>query len=899
MDSDTDNDRHHVRPAHSEAAQRAWELAKSVPARGLGAASAVLADGELDDVTRAVAIAARGRANFELGNNDLAIADLERAAGLAAAGFRPHIFMALAAAIAARGDSEAAIALLSNITDLDGAGGQPASADEGLRGLALSQLGYLFMHLGDLRKAAATLDRSIGLLQGDEHRDPLARVMLNLGYCTLMLGDFDQALGLFERAIELGRATGQEFLVAGCLQNSAYAHSRLGELSTALGELQQALDLYEASGGLSRAISTVHDDFAETYRLAGLTDDAVTHARLALRHIDGGGNLEQQADATYRLAVCLLDHGDHEQAVQVADRAAAMFRQAERSLWETRAMVVALETAEADLANEDRIDRAERAAEQLDQTGWRTEALRIRNRMALLGLAANDGRLVDRFLLDDVAAGDHSVVGRLEHLLHQAVREHHRDGRADGPLDEARAVLQRHRRRLNDPELRAGSGRLAEAFRSLALDQALSGSDPAAVLAAEEQWRAASLRLPRARPSSDPAVAEIMFELREANRRANEADSPDPALLDRIALLEDRLRRTSHQSSPLSIHDPTAAAEPDDAADIVTRLSEQLGDRCFVQWFGHRGRLYGVGVRHDRAELWQVGPEAEVRSTATRIRRDLMRLLLAPAAGDPTTRWRRVVERAEGLGQHLLAGRRSEAGFVLSPPGALQELPWPVMTPDRGARATISFSASSWLRSGDDITGPAFHMVVGPDLQHGSRDHRRALTNFSSTVVADVGQRADLDRALVDADVLHIAAHGQFRSKSPMFSSIRLGDGDVALHELSTFERVPPLVVLAACDAGRSQHLEQGAELLGTAPAWLSAGVLTVVAPICAVPDDTTAVVFDSFYDALPGATPDQALASAWRNLADDEPRLAATAAAFLCFGSGGPRLGPPREIGR
>lgn len=879
-------------------AEKAWNLAKSRPADAIAQAEDLLLHLAADDPDRPLALAARGRAHYELGANDQAITDLRSAADATDGPVRNRTLIALSAAVAAGGDNQAAATMLESVISDETTGEDPI-----IRAMARSQLGMLRMHGGDMTAAVELLERSTGPLRDapDEH-DALARVLGNAGYCQLVLGNLDRAVELFDEAVELGHRTDQEMVVVGCLQNKGYALSLLGEFPEALAQLDRAREVYAELGGAARNLSTLYDDLADTYRLAGLTRDAVEHAEAALRSVEGRGNVEKEADALYRLAMCLLDDGDHRRAIDIAEQAGARFAAAGRTLWQTRATLITVEAAAADrlAGTDEQVDGVERAADALDRAGWRTEALRLRNRMMLLGLAADNDALVDRFLrTEDPTGQDQSAVGRLEGLLHQAVAQYRVAGKADEPLSEARATLQAHRRRLADPELRAGSGRLAEAFRFLAVTQEMAGGDPAQILATEERWRAASLHLPRARPSSDPAVAEMTRELREATRQVADASEPDAELERRIRHLEERLRRASHQLTigPGIEPSPTpGTAEPLEAQELLAQIQRRLGDQRLVEWFGHRGQLYAIDVDANGATLRSVGDLANIRSSANRLRRDLARLLhmggSGNVVGDGGRRWQRIEARAKELGQQLFGPGAGGQGLVLSPPGALQELPWALLTPEPCVPVVITFSASSWLQQSGPISEPKIHVVTGPDLAHSAEDHRAALANFRTTVAAAGGDREAMADAIGRADLLHVAAHGRFRADNPMFSSVRLADGSFALHELTDFARVPAVVALAACDAGRSHHLEQGAEQLGTAPAWLSAGVETVVAPICAVPDETTAAFFEHFYGALPGRTPAEAVGKACAELADAGPELLCTAAAFLCFGTGGPAIG-------
>ena len=418
-------------------AERAWNLAKSRPVDAIDLARALLHRLAVDDPDRAIALAARGRAHFELGDNDQAIIDLRRAVDTASGSVRSRALIALSAAVAAGGDRQAAAGMLESVISAESGD----ETDPTIRAMARSQLGLVRMHEGDMTGAAELLERSTGPLRDDprEH-DALARVLGNAGYCQLVIGDLDRAIELFDEAVELGRRTDQQMVVAGCLQNKAYAFTLLGDFPEALTQLDRANDAYRELGGADRNQSTLYDDMADTYRLAGLTRDAVANAEAALRRVEGRGNVEKEADALYRLAICLLDDGDHRRAIDTAKRASSLFASAGRPLWQTRATLIAVEAATADqlTGTDEQIDEVEGAVAQLERAGWRTEGLRLRNRMLLMGLADDDHVLAERFLLDGTPDHDQSVLGRLEGLLPRAVADHLRSGRAAAALSEAR-----------------------------------------------------------------------------------------------------------------------------------------------------------------------------------------------------------------------------------------------------------------------------------------------------------------------------------------------------------------------------------------------------------------------------------------------------------------------------
>jgi len=126
-----------------------------------------------------------------------------------------------------------------------------------------------------------------------------------------------------------------------------------------------------------------------------------------------------------------------------------------------------------------------------------------------------------------------------------------------------------------------------------------------------------------------------------------------------------------------------------------------------------------------------------------------------------------------------------------------------------------------------------------------------------------------------------------FRGDNPLFSSLRVADGPIWVHDLAALPRTPRLVILTACEAGRSGVLA-GDELLGTATALLSLGVDTVIAPLLPVPDVATARFAIRLHHHLAsGATPARARQlTAADERASGDPTGLAVASTFQCIGN-------------
>ncbi|MEN0071336.1 MAG: CHAT domain-containing protein, partial [Propionicimonas sp.] len=113
-----------------------------------------------------------------------------------------------------------------------------------------------------------------------------------------------------------------------------------------------------------------------------------------------------------------------------------------------------------------------------------------------------------------------------------------------------------------------------------------------------------------------------------------------------------------------------------------------------------------------------------------------------------------------------------------------------------------------------------------------------------------------------DADVLHISAHGRHALDNPLFSGLQLADGTLFGYDIDRMPRVPDVVVLSACEVGRSS-VRWGEEAIGMTRAWLHAGAACVVAAPAAVADDIACDLLGAVHAGLAaGQSPAEALAA-------------------------------------
>ena len=162
---------------------------------------------------------------------------------------------------------------------------------------------------------------------------------------------------------------------------------------------------------------------------------------------------------------------------------------------------------------------------------------------------------------------------------------------------------------------------------------------------------------------------------------------------------------------------------------------------------------------------------------------------------------------------------------------------------------------------------PRRALILGESsrLVHAVEEAQFVASLFDEATVL-TGQDANGDAlraASTQADVLHLACHGQFRSDNPMFSALHLVDGPFTVQDAEALRLPQGVVVLSACESGVATA-SKGDEVIGLVRAFLIAGAARVVASLWPVDDKVTTEFMAVFYSSLrAGASPATALRSA------------------------------------
>lgn len=120
--------------------------------------------------------------------------------------------------------------------------------------------------------------------------------------------------------------------------------------------------------------------------------------------------------------------------------------------------------------------------------------------------------------------------------------------------------------------------------------------------------------------------------------------------------------------------------------------------------------------------------------------------------------------------------------------------------------------------------------------------------------------------------IVHIATHGVFRPDHPLFSAIRLGDGELSLHDLYALRLPAELITLSGCSTGLAAG-DAGDERLGLARGLLAAGARHLLLTLWDVQDASTADFMQAFYPRLSaGQAPAAALRATMQEMRQRYP---------------------------
>lgn len=732
-------------------------------------------------------------------------------------------------------------------------------------GLAESQLGLLYMRNAEHDAALAALDRGLSLLDGDPLHS--ARVLVNRGNLYLDRRDPDAAAADFTLAAELLKETDDSIGRAKAIFNLGYTALLRNDLVAAMKGMDEAGEILAAQSEVNRAI--MQQDRAEVLLASGRTREAAEALEVAAAAYGTEKLRRYQAECELILARTLLAD-DPVRARTVAQQAARRFDTQGLAIWAARARaVVAIAEIEDGATAPATLRKADDLVASLRSSGHRDEADRLALHAARVAIRRGD--LADAAVrIAKVRTSTTSPV--TTRLLTREVRAEVAE--AQQQHTRVRSYAKRGLAELHSWQTTFGSLDLqtsavghGQHLARLGLRGAMADGRPDIAFEWSERARALASRVTSLRPPPDPALAADLTALRltDPGDHASRRD------------LRERIRSHSWFAAQGTV------GEPVDLATLQARLA--VDDSALVAHIVLDGAITALAITATEAAVVPLGEVAPVRDLLDRVAADLD--FAAQNRGGGIAAAVRTSLRADlaMLADVLVRPLLSTIGYrrlVLTPSALLTGTPWTELPGLIGRPVTVPTSATQWLAQADRPFDPVREVgfLAGPRLTRADEEVQRSGTSWPRAHLL-AGADADSTRAgwlAARTDLLHIAGHGNHPGDHPLFSAVELADGPWFGHDIDLLPRVPSVVVLSACDLGRTSV--RGEEAVGMSAVWLHAGARTVLSSLALVADDLACEVFSSWHRLMAaGAAPADALAQVSAATDDVVP--------FLCFGAG------------
>lgn len=751
-------------------------------------------------------------------------------------------------------------------------------AMRGATGLIAAQLefqrGVVLTIKGDYDPALQAYSQALPRLRKDARTDYISMVLHNQGFIYTQTGRLAEAEAVLTEARDLEEAAGRLQAVSGVDHNLGLLASFRGDVPEALRRLTMSDEAYMRQTGDE---VPQHVGRCEILLSVGLFHEALDLAKRIAAGAQSKGRAEDEADALLVAARAALLSDDPDQSIKLATAARARFEKQQREIWATQANLVLVEATYASRgASAELRDLTHEVAAQLEGRGFVVAASRARMLAGRIAIGLGDFTSAEEDLRAIGNPRSGPVEMRIQRWQAEALLRVAR-GNARGADAAARAgldLLDDYQAGLGASDLRFGIERQGAELGAIGLRLAVDAGSPRRMFRWMERTRARALRYPPVVPDEGDPEQGVLAELRQVS-----AELRDPEKRDGRDLRRKQRRLQEQLRSSNRVRRSWTTSNSDFSIGL---LLDSLGDRTLVELGAVEGRLIAVMARDRRFTVHEVGDISVIERELARLRSTLRR----------TARLRRnpsLIRDSVGRFDQMVLGRLGVEGddVVLVPSGPLMAAPWAVLPSFTGAIVTVAPSAEMWWRAfSRKSSGEGVVLAAGPDLENATREVASLKSLHKRATVLNPSDTADRFGAAVrGAAVAHAACHASFEVDNPMFSSLRLGDGDFNVYDLERLHEPPELMVLSACDSGYTDT-RAGDELTGLTSALLSMGSKTVVASVGLVPDSTaTSDLMVRFHQGLlTGLAPARALSNAQQDSLDTPDGYIA-AASFLCIG--------------
>ncbi|MCI0712055.1 MAG: CHAT domain-containing protein [Chloroflexi bacterium] len=785
-------------------------------------------------------------------------------------------------------------------------------------------IGTVYQWLADFQTALRHFNAALryALQMGAHGERFLGRLYLNLGSSFDRLGEFRQARVYFETARSL-------FIERGETNWMAYVEGNLGAIEHTTGHYRRALQyLYSAQA---------HAQAQNAFQLAQIKDQIVLcyielnryeeACRLVFEVVEQYDAIEAhfgKALANFNLATILAYQMDFDAAGQVLDETLTTFEQIGSEAWLARVKIfrgaIALKQGNAQLADSLVSSAIEALGEK--SSNWilaqalllRGQALQYQGRPDEALIVTHKAmQLAHQTLLTGSLYTAHLLLGRL-HVLkaENQTAQCHFEIAISTVENVQRGLtitlrpdfLQNKQEALHElMRLHLREGRAADAVYTLERVKSQVFFD---YLTSQD-----SLRWVSDNPRMQPMLEELE-QLREDHQwyrhlltNTSLDDRPPEENADQIqkqiARCEARMRLLTEQLYLYAKDNDHKASHLDlpSLSDIQKRLQH---DERLLQFYndGHQLWLFVISNEHILMERLPANI-SQIEKWLAHLRFNVDNALKA-GIDMPVTKM--LSRDASTLGnkiyEQLLASiaetLKDVKRLFIVPYGSLHYLPFNLLHDSMSyliERYELVLLPAAGLITQDVQPRPRRALVLAHSLNGYLTETSAEAALVHDIFGGEIMQDDDARRAVLHTEpcqILHIAAHGEFRIDRPDLSFIQLADGPLYTDDLLQRDMSYELVTLGACETGRAS-VAAGDELIGLGRGCLYAGAGALLVSQWRTEDRMTYTLMQSIYRSLiSGSSKAAALQKAQKKLLADDPTLhPAFWGAFQLIGNAAP----------
>jgi len=448
-------------------------------------------------------------------------------------------------------------------------------------------------------------------------------------------------------------------------------------------------------------------------------------------------------------------------------------------------------------------------------------------------------------------------------------------------------VLDEYRFTLGASELRAQATAHGAELAVLAQRRAAREHRPRLLLSWSERWRATALAVPLVRPSDDAALNAGLTAFRKVTSQLEEArrdGKPNAKLGREQQRLESLVRAYARRARGGNVRGSSVIN--------ISELLDRLGPAKLIEIVDVDGLLCVLVCGAGRVRQFTAAHTSDA-IRADDFARFALRRIARSRPGDDLDSALTVLRATGPKLQEALLGPAArylgDGSVIIVPPGKLNAIPWALLPALSDRVVSVAPSATSWMRA--QAAPPPRHRHVtlarGPGLiTEGAEVPQVAeLYDDVTVLVNSAATTQNVLCALEGAWLAHIAAHGTFRSDSPLFSSLRMQDGPLTVYDFEQLGRAPYRLVLPSCDSG-VQAPAGANELLGLVSSLLPLGTAGIIAAIVPLNDRAVVPIMVNLHRYLrAGQTLAEALCRVRYGLTGD-PIQQATAVSLVALGA-------------